>query len=45
MSSAPYKPKTGTVNEANYPKQLEQLKSVGANVRQLPASVRTEWAN
>jgi C4-dicarboxylate-binding protein DctP len=40
-----YEKRTGTVNEENYPKQLEQLKSVGANVRQLPASVRTEWAN
>jgi C4-dicarboxylate-binding protein DctP len=40
-----YEKRTGTVNEENYPKQLEQLKSVGANVRQLPASVRTDWAN
>ena len=39
-----YEARTGTVNEANYPKQLEQLKSVGANVRQLPDAVRVEWA-
>ena len=39
-----YEARTGTVNEENYPKQLEQLKSVGANVRQLPDSVRVEWA-
>ena len=39
-----YEARTGTVNEENYPKQLEQLKSVGANVRQLPDAVRVEWA-
>ena len=39
-----YETRTGTVNEENYPKQLEQLKSVGAVVRQLPDSVRAEWA-
>jgi hypothetical protein len=32
------------VNQANYPKQLEQLKSGGAAVRQLPDNVRVEWA-
>jgi TRAP-type C4-dicarboxylate transport system substrate-binding protein len=40
-----YEKLTGTVNEENYPKQLEQLKKVGADVRQLPDSVRVEWAN
>ncbi len=39
-----YEKRTGTVNEENYPKQLEQLKSVGANVRQLPDAVRADWA-
>jgi C4-dicarboxylate-binding protein DctP len=39
-----YEAKTGTVNEANYPKQLEQLKSRGAIVRSLPDAVRVEWA-
>ncbi len=40
-----YEAKTGTVNEANYPKQLEQLKSVGAVVRSLPEDVRVDWAS
>jgi TRAP-type C4-dicarboxylate transport system substrate-binding protein len=39
-----YEKRTGTVNEENYPKQLEQLKSVGATVRQLPDGVRSDWA-
>jgi TRAP-type C4-dicarboxylate transport system substrate-binding protein len=39
-----YEARTGTVNQANYPKQLEQLKSGGATVRQLPDNVRVEWA-
>jgi TRAP-type C4-dicarboxylate transport system substrate-binding protein len=39
-----YEKRTGTVNEENYPRQLEQLKSVGATVKQLPDSVRVEWA-
>jgi TRAP-type C4-dicarboxylate transport system substrate-binding protein len=39
-----YEKRTGTVNEENYPKQLEQLKSVGATVRQLPDAVRADWA-
>jgi TRAP-type C4-dicarboxylate transport system substrate-binding protein len=40
-----YEARTGTVNEENYPKQLEQLKKVGATVRQLPDTVRVEWAS
>lgn len=40
-----YEAKTGTVNEANYPKQLQQLKSLGAVVKTVPDAVRTEWAN
>jgi TRAP-type C4-dicarboxylate transport system substrate-binding protein len=39
-----YEARTGTVNEENYPKQLEQLRKVGASVNQLPDSVRAEWA-
>ena len=39
-----YEKLTGTVNEENYPKQLDQLKKVGADVRQLPDAVRVEWA-
>lgn len=40
-----YEAKTGTVNEANYPKQLDTLKERGAVVRALPDAVRVEWAN
>lgn len=40
-----YEAKTGSVNEENYPKQLEELKRVGTKVKQLPDSVRLEWAN
>ena len=40
-----YEKLTGTVNEENYPKQLEQLKKVGADVRKLPGAVRVEWAS
>jgi C4-dicarboxylate-binding protein DctP len=40
-----YEAKTGTVNKENYPKQLAQLKSLGTNVKQLPDSVRVDWAN
>ncbi len=39
-----FEAKTGTVNDANYPKQIEQLKSVGAIVKKLPDSVSVEWA-
>ncbi|MGE4111880.1 MAG: C4-dicarboxylate TRAP transporter substrate-binding protein [Burkholderiales bacterium] len=39
-----YEARTGTVNLANYPKQLEQLRSLGATVKQLPDSVRVDWA-
>ncbi len=40
-----YEAMTGTVNEANYPKQLQDLKSNGTNVRKLPDSVQVDWAN
>jgi C4-dicarboxylate-binding protein DctP len=40
-----YETRTGTVNLENYPKQLDQLKKNGAIVKQLPDSVRVEWAN
>jgi C4-dicarboxylate-binding protein DctP len=39
-----YEARTGTVNKENYPKQLEQLKTLGASVRAVPDSVRVEWA-
>ncbi len=40
-----YEARTGTVNKENYPKQIEQLKSSGAVVKQVPDSVRVDWAN
>ena len=39
-----YEALTGTVNEENYPRQLEQLTELGAEVRVLPDEVREEWA-
>jgi TRAP-type C4-dicarboxylate transport system substrate-binding protein len=39
-----YEAKTGTVNDENYPKQIEELKKNGVNVRKLPADVTMEWA-
>jgi C4-dicarboxylate-binding protein DctP len=39
-----FETKTGTLNEENYPKQLQQLRSLGVNVRQLPDKVREDWA-
>ncbi len=40
-----YEARTGTVNEEDYPKQLEQLRKAGGVVKKLPESVRVEWAN
>lgn len=40
-----YEAKTGTVNEENYPLQLEQLRKAGSTVKKLPESVRVDWAN
>ena len=39
-----YEAKTGTVNQENYPKQLEQLKTLGATVKSVPDSVKLDWA-
>lgn len=39
-----YEARTGTVNEENYPKQLEQLKSLGVAVKSVPDNVKQEWA-
>lgn len=39
-----YETLTGTTNETDYPRQLEQLTELGATVRILPDEVRTEWA-
>ena len=40
-----YEARTGTVNLESYPKQLDQLRKAGATVKQLPDSVRVEWAS
>lgn len=39
-----YEELTGTVNEENYPKQIAQLKELGAVVNEIDDSVRVEWA-
>jgi len=39
-----YEALTGTTNEADYPRQLEQLAELGATVRSLPEEVRQDWA-
>ncbi len=39
-----FEARTGTVNEENYPKQLEQLKTLGSTVKSVPDSVRLDWA-
>lgn len=40
-----FEARTGTVNKENYPKQIEQLKSLGTTVKSVPASVKLDWAN
>jgi len=40
-----YEARTGSVNKENYPKQLDQLKGFGTQVKKVPDSVRVEWAN
>jgi TRAP-type C4-dicarboxylate transport system substrate-binding protein len=39
-----YEAMTGSVNAANYRKQIDELKSQGVHVRKLPDNVRAEWA-
>jgi TRAP-type C4-dicarboxylate transport system substrate-binding protein len=39
-----YEARTGTVNEENYPKQLEQLRGFGTTIKKVPDSVRGDWA-
>jgi TRAP-type C4-dicarboxylate transport system substrate-binding protein len=39
-----YEAKTGTVNAADYPKQIAILKEHGVNVRTLPDKVKQDWA-
>ncbi len=40
-----FEARTGTVNEADYPKQIEQLKTMGVTVKAVPEAVKLEWAN
>jgi C4-dicarboxylate-binding protein DctP len=40
-----YEALTGSVNEEDYPRQLEQLTELGATVNELPDSFREDWAN
>ncbi|HSQ03447.1 MAG TPA: C4-dicarboxylate TRAP transporter substrate-binding protein, partial [Burkholderiales bacterium] len=39
-----YEARTGTVNEADYPKQIEQLRAHGVTVRKISDAARLEWA-
>ena len=39
-----YETMTGAVNEANYPKEIAELKQVGAVVKSVSDSVRLDWA-
>lgn len=39
-----FEARTGSVNEANYPKQIEALKAKGMTIRTLPEPLRVEWA-
>jgi TRAP-type C4-dicarboxylate transport system substrate-binding protein len=40
-----YEAKTGSVNKENYPKQIEELKKHGVNVKAVPDKVKQDWAN
>jgi len=40
-----YEARTGTVNEADYPKQLEQLRAHGVTVKKITDAARRDWAN
>ena len=40
-----YEARTGSVNKDNYPKQLDQLKKLGAVISAVPESVKLDWAN
>ena len=43
--AADFEEQTGSVNEAKYDKDIEKLIELGTKVRELPATVRAEWAN
>jgi C4-dicarboxylate-binding protein DctP len=40
-----YEARTGTVNEEDYPKQIEQLRSHGVTVKKISDTARIDWAN
>jgi TRAP-type C4-dicarboxylate transport system substrate-binding protein len=40
-----YEARTGTVNEEDYPRQMEELRKRGAAIRKVPEQVRLDWAN
>jgi TRAP-type C4-dicarboxylate transport system substrate-binding protein len=40
-----YEAKTGSVNKENYPKQIEELKKHGVNVKAVSDKVKQDWAN
>jgi TRAP-type C4-dicarboxylate transport system substrate-binding protein len=40
-----YETRTGTVNEEDYPRQMEELRKRGATIRKVPEQVRLDWAN
>ena len=40
-----YEARTGVVNEEDYPKQMQTLRTNGATVKKLPDSVRADWGN
>lgn len=40
-----YEARTGSVNKENYPKQVEQIRSLGGVVKSVPDSVKVDWAN
>ena len=39
-----FEARTGSVNKDNYPKQLDQLKKLGAVISTVPESVKLDWA-
>ncbi len=39
-----FEKKTGTVNEENYPKQLDFIKAQGGTVKAVPDAVKADWA-
>ncbi len=40
-----YEARTGTVNEQDYPKQIEQLRAHGVTVKKITDAARRDWAN